>query len=300
MMKEDNLPFVSVIVPVYNGEKTIEECITSLLNQKYPKDRYEIIIVDNNSTDNTAQIIQRYPVRYLKEEKIKSSYAARNKGVKNAKGEILAFTDADCIASDKWLKEGVKSFDEEKVGCVAGKIKGYLPNSEVEKYLIEKNVLSQEITLNHFFLPFPQTANVFYRKDVFAKIGFFEERWVSGGDADFAWRMQIETSYRIKFSPEAIIFHKHRSTAKAMFVQRIKWGKGSVLLYKKYKNKMPRWGIKNTYKEFIWFLYLLESFIKSKIFSHKQDKKIKYDIISFLGRKIGMFIGSVSNRVYYV
>jgi len=85
--------FISIIVPAYNCESTIESCVNALLQQDYSKDHYEIIIVDNNSKDNTAELIKKYPVTYLMQDRIQTSYASRNYGIENTKGAIIAFTD---------------------------------------------------------------------------------------------------------------------------------------------------------------------------------------------------------------
>ena len=99
----NNIPYISVIVPVYNGETTIGKCVEALLNQDYPKDKYEVIIVDNNSKDKTAEVIDQYPVTYALEKGTQSSYAARNSAIKMAKGDVLAFTDSDCIANNSFM-----------------------------------------------------------------------------------------------------------------------------------------------------------------------------------------------------
>ena len=144
--------FISVIIPVYNGERTIGACVESLLAQDYPKDKYEVIIVDNNSKDKTAGIIKEYSVQYLFEGRIQSSYAARNAAIKAAKGEILAFTDADCAADKEWLKNGIAEFIDNKIGCVAGGIKGCEPVNYIEEYLIKREILlTCPLNLCHFF-----------------------------------------------------------------------------------------------------------------------------------------------------
>jgi cellulose synthase/poly-beta-1,6-N-acetylglucosamine synthase-like glycosyltransferase len=297
----ENLPFVSIIVPAYNAERIIQGCIEALLNQDYPKDRYETIVVDNNSRDKTAQIVKKYPVSYVEEKAIQGAYAARNRGINQAKGQILAFIDADCVASREWIKKGVDSFTEDTVGCIAGGIKGYRPRNYVEEYLCERNMITQEEKTVDLPFPYAKTANAFYKKLIFDKIGFFEEKWISGGDADLSWRMQLETKYKIKFVPEAHVFHKHRSTILSMFMQCINWGIGYTLLYKKYQREMQ----KRTIKQTLWVLQrLIYILIKAVIFcfykkeTMPKEKREKYlDLISFMGWEIGRIMGSIKNGV---
>lgn len=94
----NELPFVSVIVPVYNSEDMIGECIEALLDQDYPKDRYEVIIVDNDSTDGTAEVIKRYPVKYVLEAEVHTSYAVENAGIRHARREAFGFCAAGHVA----------------------------------------------------------------------------------------------------------------------------------------------------------------------------------------------------------
>lgn len=299
---EEPLPYVSIIVPVYNGENVIKECIESLLALDYPKERMQIIIVDNNSKDSTAEIIKNYPVTYFLEDKVQSSYAARNRGINYSKGEIMAFTDADCIVQNKWLTKAMKGFRDENVGCVAGGIEGYAPSNDVERYLCDNKALAQECTLKHPFLPYPQTANALYRKEVFKKIGLFEDTWISAGDADLAWRMLKETEYKIKYIPEAKILHKHRSSAKALYNQRKTWGYGSVLLYSKYHKEME----KKTFRQFYWdycniirmVFRLLSLIILQK--KYPESKKAKYDLISLVGKKVGMIKCCIVKKCFYL
>ncbi len=111
---------VSVIVPVYNTARYLAACIEGLLDQDFDPSAYEILAVDNNSTDESASIIERYPrVRLLHEPK-QGSYAARNRGVREAKGEIIAFTDSDCVPERDWLREGLAGLDASGVEIVVG------------------------------------------------------------------------------------------------------------------------------------------------------------------------------------
>lgn len=273
---------ISIIIPVYNAEKTIKECIESLLKLKYPK--YEIIFVDNNSTDKSAKIIKKYPVKYLFYDKVQSSYAARNYGIKHAKGDIIAFTDSDCIVDQNWLQDVKKHF-KKNIGCVGGKISYIKSSNYVESYLAKKNDLSHQN--NSLPLKYPKTANAFYKKKVFEKIGLFEESWISGGDADLCWRMQLKTKFKLKLVNDTKVLHKHRATLKSMFNQSKTWGKGSKLLEKKYPEKF----VKRTIKQKMWILsrIILRSIYLIPVYLGKKPNKKELDYISFLGWEVGKY-----------
>ena len=96
-------PYISVIIPVYNDSQRLQLCLAALENQSYPKDSYEVIVIDNNSTDNVKKIVNNCSQAIYAFKKTKGSYAARNKGISLARGEVLAFTDSDCIPTHHWL-----------------------------------------------------------------------------------------------------------------------------------------------------------------------------------------------------
>jgi hypothetical protein len=133
-MTED-WPFVSIIVPVYNGSRSIDALLTSLLALDYPADRCEILIVDNKSTDDTCERVQRYPVTLLEETEIQSSYAARNRGIRAAKGGIIAFTDADCVADPDWLRNLLADHQDHHWAGFAGGFEAYPPRTDVQRHM---------------------------------------------------------------------------------------------------------------------------------------------------------------------
>lgn len=237
-------PSVSIVVPAYNSSGTIAGCIESLLAIAYPKDKLEIIVVDNNSTDDTRSLIQQYSVIFESENELQSSYAARNKGLKRAQGDIIAFTDSDCFVEPEWIAEGVKHFEDDRCGAVAGQILSVPPGTLIEEYLISIDFLHQRHCIeNPFYSPYVQTANAFYHRNVFDKIGFFDPMMVSGGDADLCWRMQMQTGYRICYADKAKVHHKHRNTLKGLYKQRRTQGMGRILLEAKYENQMKDEGL---------------------------------------------------------
>src|SRR4029450_1606055 len=112
-------PSFTVVVPVRNGEATIRACIESLVAQQYPADRFDIIVVDNGSTAGTAQIVAPYPLTVVQCDTLGPS-PARNAGVWHARGEIVAFTDADCVADTGWIAALARAFSEEAIGAAGG------------------------------------------------------------------------------------------------------------------------------------------------------------------------------------
>ena len=237
------LPQVSVIVPIYNGQEDLPDLINCIQEQTYPKDKVEYLLVNNNSQDDTSKILNQATLeakkiginfQVLNENNIQSSYAARNQGIRQAKGEILAFTDADCRPLNNWVEELVKPFVDEKIGIVVGEIDALPGNSFLEKYAERNSVLSQKFLLEHPFLPYGQTANLGIRSIIFTKIGLFRPYLTTGGDADICWRIQQETDYKLTFAPKGIIRHRHRSNFKELKSQWQRYGRSNLYLHELY------------------------------------------------------------------
>ena len=226
-------PFVSIIIPAYNAESTLALCLESIRSLDYPNDKHEVLVVDNGSIDSSIQIARKYGATILYETSIKSSYAARNKGITAAKGDLIAFTDADCIVSPGWLTHLVKEWDDASIGCFAGEIEAYQPDNFIEIFSDRQGILRQKGTLSCTYLPYTQTANSAYRREVFEKVGLFIPEMTSGGDGEIAWRMQKKLGLGIKFIPEALVYHKHRTSLAGLYRQFQKYEQGK-LLWRKY------------------------------------------------------------------
>lgn len=113
-------PEISVIVPFFQAERHIEACCEGLLRQTMPRDRYEVIMVDNRSTDRSAAIARQIPSISVIEEPERGSYAARNRGIRAARGSVLAFTDSDCVPGESWLSEIEECFRDSTVMIALG------------------------------------------------------------------------------------------------------------------------------------------------------------------------------------
>lgn len=224
---------VSVIVPAYNAAQTLRGCVDALLAQDFSAAPYEILVVDNASTDETWSIIESYgaAVRGLKETKIQSSYAARNAGVIASRGRILAFTDADCVPDHCWLSQLVDGFKNSVVGCVAGDILALNPITSAEKFAEQARLVSHRREATPGQRPYAVTANVAYRREVFDQIGLFVESLESGGDVDFSWRMQEQTTWTLHFDNSVIVRHRHRDNWLELWKQCERYGSATAALH---------------------------------------------------------------------
>lgn len=235
---------ISVVVPVHNGSRTIRRCIEALLAQDYPNDCYEILVVDNNSRDGTPDIVARFPrVRLLHQTSVQSSYVTRNLGIEQATGEIVAFTDSDCLPTLGWLRHLTAAFGDERVLAAGGQVLDGEAHNLTERFLAELAVFSANAqTQPGQFLPVLFTNNCAYRRSALQELGGFNPNLYTGGDIDLAWRLQIaraasKTHGRcVRYAPDAIVYHQHRSTVKGMFRQFRRHGFGEIFLSAMYKD----------------------------------------------------------------
>ncbi|MBW4686130.1 MAG: glycosyltransferase [Komarekiella atlantica HA4396-MV6] len=230
------LPYVSVVVPIYNGEADLPDLFSCLLSQTYPKDQVEYLLVDNNSSDRTLTLLKTFaencPIKIhpLSENQIQSSYAARNTGIRTATGEIVVFTDADCRPQPQWLDALIQPFVKPEVVIVAGEIVALPGKTLLEQHADRQETLSQKHTLSHSFRPYGQTANLAIRRIALEKVGLFRPYLTSGGDADMCWRILLEIG-RLEFAPEAIVQHRHRATLKELQSQWRRYGRSNRYLH---------------------------------------------------------------------
>src|SRR3989344_507453 len=175
---------ISIIVPFLNEEKYIEQCIKSLIDQNFPKNDYEIIFIDNGSHDNSVRIVKKYPQVKLLLEIKPNPYNARNKGLMHAKGEIIAFTDADCQVEKNWLKEINTTFTDQQIYAVLGERN--FPNKKdicLQAYADYENTKIEYIqkyfkAINYIGF----TNNLAIRKKVFDKTGLLVTNLPVNGD----------------------------------------------------------------------------------------------------------------------
>ena len=229
----ERLPYISVIVPVRDGEPTITACLDSILTTDYPADRREILVVDNGSTDGTAALIQARPVTYLREEQPGVSNA-RNRGIAESRGEICAFVDADCVVEPQWLTELVRPFEDPEVGSVAGDLKHTPATSAAERQAARLLGNWQRFAFSSN-PAYPITANAAYRRDVLEKIGPFDPHMTRAQDVELGLRFHERSDLRLAYAERATARHTHRSTQRGFFRQQLGWAYGAGLVGAKFE-----------------------------------------------------------------
>jgi glycosyltransferase involved in cell wall biosynthesis len=295
-MAEISAPFVSVIIPVRNGERTIGDCVASVLHSHYPDSRREILVVDNASTDRTARIVQKYPVHWLQEHRLGPA-CARNRGIEASCGEILAFTDADCVVATAWLTELVKGFAGAAVWGVAGEIFSYPPQTPAERYMARRAIRQQD-ALRSPSWPYAVTANAAFRKATFARVGLFDAQLITGEDKDFGRRF-FAAGLEMQYAPRAAAFHRHRTTTGAFFKQQVGYGYGGAALRAKYGMS---WGVRGELAQYGLLLRALRGLARAsvhwRVTEEARTRRLNayFDALRCAARRLGALRWTLARR----
>lgn len=214
-------PFVSVIIPVLEDEERLGVCLEALAAQTYPRDAFEVIVVDNGSSPPVR--VDRARARLLVEPR-PGSYAARNTGIAAARGEIIAFTDADCLPAPDWLEAGVRRLVAEPgCGLVAGEIEVFCQDRErptaAELYELHCGGFPQRRFVEQD--GFGATANLFATRAAIEAVGGFDATLLSAGDVDFGERVR-GAGHRLVYEPRAVVRHPARRAMKNLLLRAVR------------------------------------------------------------------------------
>jgi glycosyltransferase involved in cell wall biosynthesis len=232
-------PDLSVVVPVHNGEATLARCLQALATQSLPRDRYEVVVVDDGSSDASARIAASFTNCVLPCSG-RSAAAARNVGWRTAKGRWIAFTDADCVPSRSWLAALDSALSEPgRAFGAAGRTFGYQSETSAARFVDLTGGLDAERYLQHPTMPFAPTCNVVYRRDALAAIDGFDERLRSYEACDLHTRMVARFPGTFLFVPRAVVLHQHRSTWPGYWRQQYGYGQGYAQFVWHYRDRVP-------------------------------------------------------------
>ena len=214
----DHKPFVSVIIPVFNDGERLRKCLAALEAQSYPADRFEVIVVDNGSRQSPESIVREYPHAQFTQESKPGSYCARNKGLSLAKGDVLAFTDADCVPQPTWLERGVATLEANPAaGLVAGRIKVFFKDPQkpsfVEFYESVRAFPQHDYIKDH---KYGATANLFTTRAMMDRMGPFNETLKSSGDKEWGNRV-FKAGLPQIYAHDAVVEHPARYSFKELY-----------------------------------------------------------------------------------
>src|SRR5712692_10490728 len=209
------LPFVSIAIITLNKKSTIEQCLTSLFSLDYPRSKYEVVVVDGGSTDGTLQILRKFPVSIVIEER-KCRGIARNVAIKNCKGEIIAFIDADCLATPSWLRHHVIVHENPNVFVVGGSVLQGGDSSPPTKIYHDTYFAAQSPSIQQRITWDLATCNASFKRTAFQTVGPFPEA-DKGEDSVLCWQI-LSQGYQTVFDPSPRVIHLHEQmTFRSLF-----------------------------------------------------------------------------------
>ena len=234
---------VSVVVPLFNAEKTITKCIDSILSQTLPADKYEVIAVDDGSSDSTPDLIKHLPIRYIRQEN-RGPASARNRGAKEAKGDIILFTDSDCVPSKDWIEQMLKPFENTQISAVKGAYES--PQKSLTARFCQVEFSERfEMLKKVEFIDMVDTYSAGFRRKIFWEAGGFDESFPAANneDTDLSYKLS-SAGHKMVFNPGAIVHHLGHPDSIVKYARTKFWrGYWRMVVYKRFPGKM----IKDSY-----------------------------------------------------
>jgi len=285
-MEPQELPYVSVVVPARNAERTVEGTVLSLLNLEYPQDRLELIFVDNASTDGTAGILAAHSSRLRRFYEPKRGVSvARNRGILEARHPVVAFTDADCVVDRDWLRELVAPLEDTTVGISGGRILAVRPCNPAQEY--GEWLHDHERAIRGYKPPYVITMNWASRRSVLLEAGGFDESLFRGEDVDLAYRV-LQAGYRLTYCASAVIHHHNRPDLKGLFREGFWDGFYSVKVLKKHQALVASHGHRRVRIQ----SYKTLAANALRLMRDTADSDVVFDTVFNSGKKTGKLLGS--------
>jgi glycosyltransferase involved in cell wall biosynthesis len=281
---------VSVVIPVLNGAATLGQQLAALASQTYAGP-WEVVVADNGSTDGTAELVAawtgRVPgLRTVDASARRGTNHARNVGADAAEGRLLAFCDADDVATPGWLAALVAGLEHHDLA--GGRLDEVALNDPmVRAWRWDRDSAGLPRALR--FLPYAVSANLAMRADVLAGLGGWNEDYLRGGsEIELCWRAQL-AGYRLGYVPEAVMRYRHRSSRGAFLYQQYEYGRAEVQLYRAFRPRgLPRQRISRSCWAWAWTLVHLPDLWRSPAHQGRWLRKAAF--------RVGRLHGSVRFR----
>jgi glycosyltransferase involved in cell wall biosynthesis len=235
-----DLPKVSVVVCSYNGASTLDECLGSLMRLNYPD--YEVILVDDGSTDETPRIAKEYPQVITYRQPNRGLSAARNVGAEIARGEIVAYTDSDCVADEDWLYYLVQSLHDQGVDAIGGPNIPPPSDGWIARCVAVSPGGPSHVMLDDRLAEHVPGCNMAFRRADLLRLGGFDPQFrQAGDDVDFCWRW-LDHGKSIGYAAAAMVWHHRRSTVSAYLKQQKGYGRAEAMVLLKHPHRSTELG----------------------------------------------------------
>ena len=228
---------ISVVVPAYNAAGRLGQCLGGLLSQTVPSPTYQVIVVDDGSEDETYEVARRFPVLALQQEH-RGAAAARNLGIQHAAGELVLFTDADCVPAPDWIERMAEPFEDPSVAGVKGVYathqRQWMPRFVQAEYGEKYARMARYSTID-----FVDTYSAGYRRSVLRGVGGFDSRLPGAvvEDQELSFRV-AEAGHRLLFVPGAVVYHHHVASIGAYFRRKFAIGYWKVQVHRRHPGKI--------------------------------------------------------------
>jgi len=235
---QETQPIVSVVIPARNAEDIIDNCLKSLREVDYAKDRMEVIIADGLSTDRTREIAESYGAKVITNPGLRV-VSGRNVGFEAAQGELIAFSDADCIMDKYWLKNSIKYFEDDRVAGIGGP--NLIPQSEsafgkaaglLFDYAFSFGGGAPTRVYDKVIESRAHGSNAIYRANVLRRVMPIDEDMFEGEDVVMNQKIK-RLGHKLLYVPDVIVHHYRRATPKKWWSQMYRYGLGKILMKRK-------------------------------------------------------------------
>lgn len=237
---EAGWPSVSVVVCSYNGGSTLRECLASLMKLDYPD--FEVILVDDGSTDDTPQIAADFPQVICIRQENRGLSVARNVGAAKARGEIVAYTDSDCVADEHWLRYLVLAMEDQQVEAIGGPNITPYSDGMVARCVAASPGNPSHVMLDDRYAEHVPGCNLAVRRDVLVELGGFDAQFrTAGDDVDLCWRL-LDAGMNIGYAASAMVWHHRRATVRAYLKQQKGYGCSEAMVHFKHPRRCGTFG----------------------------------------------------------
>ncbi|MCP4327584.1 MAG: glycosyltransferase [Alphaproteobacteria bacterium] len=292
---------MSVVIPAFNAAGIVGDCIDAILAQDYPRSRFEIIVVDNASTDDTNAVLRSYGGDVtVVEEARRGAAAARNAGMRRAGNQFIALTDADCVPEPSWLRCLLEAAHADPdVEFIGGPVRSLGADSEIERF--GEKCFDHEAALSDERFPYAITGNVLFRRSCLAKVGYFDEGMRYGEDTELSFRALFHHKARFAYAPDAVVYHRNPRTVAALFVQGVKQGRAAAYLLVRYSADVGETPFGRAFRLRRWRRIAADLWrgARLSVVSDEADRlesrHCLYDATHNIGKQVGTFVQAVQN-----